>query len=129
MYGAKIAEMPVKHHARQFGVSKYGIGRTFKVLSDLFTMIFLMKYRQKPMHLFGIIGLSFFSIGGLIGLYLIGLKLFGFSIGHRPLLIAAIFLLTTGIQLITTGFIAELIMRTYYATGSKKPYEIDKVHD
>lgn len=128
MYGAKIAEMPVKHHARQFGVSKYGIGRTFKVLSDLFTMTFLMKYRQKPMHLFGIIGFGLTGVGGLLVAYLLALKVMGMDIGNRPLFTISIFLLTAGIQLITTGFIAELIMRTYYATGSKKPYEIEKLH-
>lgn len=128
MEGAKIKEVPVKHHARKFGTSKYGIGRTFRVLSDLMLMIFLMKYRQKPMHLFGTIGASMILGGGLIETYLLLLKIFGEDIGGRPLFYVGIFLIITGVQLITTGFIAELLMRTYYGSQNKKPYNIKEVY-
>jgi len=124
MYGAKIVEMDVKHHARIHGVSKYGLGRTFKVVSDLLLMLFMQKYRTKPMHLFGGLGVASFSIGMLINFYLLILKLFGHDIGHRPLLTFGIVLVITGIQLITTGFLAELIMRTYYESQGKTPYTI-----
>lgn len=128
--GAKIAEVDVKHHPRKFGDSKYGISRTLKVASDLLLMAFFIKYRQKPMHLFGGLGLSALGIGGLIEAYLFMLKLFGEHIGTRPLFYVGILLIIAGIQLITTGFIAELLMRTYHSSSNKKPYTVidfDKV--
>ncbi len=127
--GAKIADMDVKHHPRQFGVAKYGIGRTFKVVSDLLLMFFLLKYRQKPMHFFGNLGLLMCLIGGAIQSYLFVLKLIGEDIGGRPLFYVGILLLITGVQLITTGFIAELLMRTYYASQGKRPYNLKKYDD
>ncbi len=122
--GAKIAEVDVKHHARKFGTSKYGLGRTFRVISDLLLMVFFLKYRQKPMHLFGTLGTSMLMAGGLIEFYLLVLKVFGEDIGGRPLFYVGILLLITGVQLITTGFVAELLMRTYYGSQGKKPYNI-----
>ncbi|MEC9486039.1 MAG: glycosyltransferase family 2 protein [Prosthecochloris sp.] len=124
LYGANMAEVDVRHHARRFGTSKYGIGRTFKVLSDLMFMVFFQKYGQKPMHLFGSLGVLAFMLGILINLYLGIVKLLGEDIGGRPLLILGVMLVFTGIQLITTGFIAEFIMRTYYESQNKKPYII-----
>lgn len=128
MYGAKITEMDVKHHARIHGTSKYGIGRTTRVVSDLLLMLFMQKYRTKPMHLFGSLGIVSFGSGALISMYLLILKLLGEDIGHRPLLTLGIVLLLTGVQLITTGFIAELIMRTYFEAQNKKPYVIKEIH-
>jgi hypothetical protein len=124
MYGAKIVEMDVKHHPRVHGESKYGIGRTFKVVSDLLFMLFMQKYKTKPMHLFGGLGVASFGVGMVINFYLLILKLFGNSIGGRPLLTLGIVLVLAGIQLITTGFLAELIMRTYYESQNKTPYTI-----
>jgi glycosyltransferase involved in cell wall biosynthesis len=124
MYGAKIVEMDVKHHARIHGVSKYGLGRTFKVVSDLLLMLFMQKYKTRPMHLFGGLGVASFSVGMLINFYLLLLKLLGEDIGNRPLLTLGIVLVIAGIQLITTGFVAELIMRTYYESQGKTPYTI-----
>ena len=124
IYGAKITEMDVKHHARTHGVSKYGIGRTSRVVSDLMLMLFMQKYRAKPMHLFGTLGLFTFIPGVFINFYLLILKLLGNDIGHRPLLTLGIVLVLAGIQLITTGFLAELIMRTYFESQDKKPYAI-----
>jgi len=124
MYGAKIVEMDVKHHARIYGESKYGLGRTFKVVSDLLLMLFMQKYRTRPMHLFGGLGVASFGSGMVINFYLLILKLLGQDIGHRPLLILGIVLVIAGIQLITTGFVAELIMRTYYESQGKTPYTI-----
>ena len=127
MYGAKITEMDVRHHARAHGESKYGIGRTTRVMSDLLLMLFLQKYRLNPMHLFGTLGIAAFIPGVLINLYLLILKLMGHDIGHRPLLTLGVLLLFAGIQLITTGFIAELITRTYFESQHKKPYTIKEV--
>ena len=129
LYGAKMEEVDVRHHARQYGKSKYGIGRTLKVLSDLFFMVFFQKYAHKPMHLFGTLGFItlFFGIG--IDLYLVALKILGNDIGGRPLLTLGVIMTFIGIQLITTGFIAEFIMRTYYESQNKKPYIIRQIVD
>lgn len=124
MYGAKIVEMDVKHHARIHGVSKYGLGRTFKVVSDLMLMLFMQKYRTKPMHLFGGLGIAALGSGMVINFYMLILKLLGNDIGNRPLLTLGIVLVIAGIQLITTGFLSELIMRIYFEGQDKKPYNI-----
>lgn len=122
--GAKIAEVDVKHHPRRFGVSKYGLSRTLRVASDLLLMAFFIKYRQKPMHLFGSLGLVSFGLGSLIEFYLLIVKMLGNDIGTRPLFFVGILLILGGIQLITTGFIAELLMRTYFKSSSSRPYSV-----
>ena len=124
LYGAKMTEVDVKHHPRIYGKSKYGIGRTFKVISDLLLMLFFQKYATRPMHLFGGVGFFILFLGSLIEFYLLILKLFGNSIGQRPLFIVGILCIIAGIQLISTGFLAELLMRTYYESQNKKPYVI-----
>jgi len=126
--GAKIKEVDVKHHPRKFGVSKYGLGRTFRVASDLLLMAFFIRYRQKPMHLFGTLGLGSLMVGFLMEFYLLVLKIFGEDIGGRPLFYIGILLIITGIQLITTGFLAEIMMRTYYGSQNKTPYQIAKIY-
>ncbi len=127
MYGAKIVEMNVQHHPRIHGKSKYGIGRTFKVVSDLLLMLFMQKYKTKPMHLFGALGVASFGVGFIINLYLFFLKLLGHDIGGRPLLTLGVVLIIAGVQLITTGFLSELIMRTYYESQNKTPYTIREI--
>lgn len=122
--GAKMIEVPVRHHARAFGVSKYGIGRTFRVISDLLLMSFFLKYRQKPMHLFGSLALGTGLLGGAILSYLFVLKLLGESIGTRPLFYVGIVLVIAAIQFVTAGFISELLMRTYFESRGKTPYSI-----
>jgi hypothetical protein len=126
LYGAKMTQMPVRHHARHAGVSKYGIGRTLKVASDLMLMVFIRKYGQRPMHLFGTTGIVLFCIGCVMSAYMLFEKLRGASIAGRPLLFLGLMLTVAGVQLITTGFIADLIMRTYYESQNKKPYHIKK---
>ncbi len=125
--GARITQIPVRHHARQFGVSKYGLGRTFKVVSDLMLMLFFKKYLQKPMHLFAQAGLFLFSIGALINLYLLALKIMGQDVWGRPLLILGALLVLAGIQLVTVGIIVEVLMRTYYESQNKRPYRIREI--
>jgi len=127
LQGAKLAEMPVKHHERIHGTSKYGLGRTFKVMSDLLLMVFLKKYLQRPMHLFGVTGIITFLIGGAISGYLLVLKILGEEIGGRPLLILGVTLILGGIQLITIGILAELIVRTYFESQNKKTYRVKEV--
>jgi len=127
MQGARIVQVDVKHHPRKFGVSKYGLGRTFRVMSDLVTMVFFRKYSQKPMHLFGTLGFISLFLGIIINIYLLILKIMGEDIWGKPMLILGLMLLLGGIQLITIGIIAEISMRTYYESGDKKTYKVRKV--
>ncbi|MEM8940043.1 MAG: glycosyltransferase family 2 protein [Bacteroidota bacterium] len=127
LQGAKLTEMPVKHHPRVYGKSKYGLGRTFKVISDLMLMVFFQKYLQRPMHLFGVTGIGLFGIGILINAYLLFLKIMGEDIGGRPLLILGITLILGGIQLITIGIVAELVVRTYFESQNKTTYRIKEI--
>ena len=127
MQGATMIQVPVDHHHRKYGTSKYGIGRTFKVASDLMLMVFFQKYLQKPMHLFGTLGLFAFLTGSAISAYLLVIKIMGEDIWGRPLLILGITFLLGGIQLITIGFVAELIIRTYFESQNKKTYRVREV--
>jgi len=121
----RIQEEVVTHHARQFGTSKYGISRTFRVILDLLSVYFFMRYRARPGHFFGSIGLGFGAIGGLILGYLVMLKLFlGEDIGGRPLLLVGILFAVFAVQFLTTGVMSELISRTYYESGNQKSYTI-----
>lgn len=126
--GARLTEVNVKHHQRQFGKSKYGLGRTTKVVNDLILLLFQRKYLQKPIHLFGNFGMLSFTIGGLILVYLMIVKFaLGEDIGNRPLLILGILLLFVGIQFFTTGIIIDLQMRTYFESQQKRPYKVRKI--
>lgn len=125
--GARITQVPVKHHARRFGVSKYGLGRTFKVVSDLLLMLFFKKYLQKPMHLFGNLGVILFGIGLLINLYLLVLKLLGNDIWGKPLMIVGLMAILAGVQFITIGIVIEIQMRTYFESQRKKPYKVRSI--
>ncbi len=126
--GAKIAELPVRHHARRHGKSKYGLGRTFRVLIDLFTVFFMRKFLTQPMHVFGLPGLIAIASGIILGGYLTFLKLgLGQSIGNRPLLIFSVLLVLTGVQLFSFGLLAELLMRTYYESQQRPIYRIREI--
>lgn len=128
LQGARITQVDVKHHERKFGTSKYGIGRTLRVVSDLLLMIFFQRYRQRPMHLFGGAGLIVFVVGTLIDFYMLALKIAGHDIWGRPLLLLGVLLTIVGLQIITVGILLEVIMRTYYESQNKKPYTIRKIH-
>lgn len=127
LQGAKITEMDVHHHARIHGTSKYGLGRTSKVVSDLILMLFFQKYFRKPIHLFAPPGLLALFGGGAISFYFLILKLLGEDIWGRPLLLLGVILILGGIQLLTFGVIAEIMMRTYFESQNKKPYRIKEV--
>lgn len=127
MQGARITQVDVKHHARRFGSSKYGIGRTTRVMSDLLTMVFFRKYIQRPMHLFGAVGFVLMFIGILINLYLLIIKLMGNDIGGRPLLIVGMIFLLGGVQLLTVGIVAEISIRSYFEGTGRKTYNLRKV--
>jgi len=126
--GARITELPVRHHARRYGRSKYGLWRTFRVLMDLLTISFMKTFLTRPMHVFGLFGLLSMVFGTLLGLYLTFLKLVeGKSIGNRPLLILAVLLLLTGVQLFCFGLLAELLMRTYHESQGRPIYRVREV--
>jgi len=125
--GAKMTEVDVKHHPRIHGTSKYGLSRTFKVMADLILMLFFQKYFQRPIHLFGGLGLLAFLLGGIINVYLLVLKIMGEDIWGRPILILGFILILGGIQLITTGIISEIIVRTYFESQDKKTYRIKSI--
>lgn len=128
LQGARIGEMDVRHHARIYGKSKYGLGRTFRVVSDLMLMVFFQKYFRRPIHLFGPVGIISFLIGMFISLYLLYLKIMGERIGGRPLLLLGVVLIITGVQFVVFGLLSELMMRTYYESQNKKTYSIREVY-
>ncbi|MFB2553316.1 glycosyltransferase family 2 protein [Ensifer soli] len=109
---SRIGEMVVRHHPRQFGESKYGILRTFRVFLDLLSVLFFMRFRQRPGHFFGSIGLAFGGLSSLMFLHLAWVKfILGEAIGTRPMLIVAVMLFLASIQTITTGILAEMLAR------------------
>ena len=126
--GARITQVPVTHHPRQFGKSKYGLGRTIKVVNDVLLILFQRNYLQKPMYLFGNMGLFFFALGVLINGYLLYEKIIGNEIGHRPLVFVGVLFIVVGIQLFTSGIIIDLQMRTYFESQQQKPFKIRKIH-
>jgi glycosyltransferase involved in cell wall biosynthesis len=125
--GASITQVEVKHHPREYGKSKYGMGRTFKVMADLFLMLFFKKYMQRPMHLFGTWGILILMLGIAINFYLLVLKVLGNDIWGKPLLLLGILFVIAGFQLITIGLFADVLMRTYYESQNKTPYRIKSI--
>ncbi len=123
--GVRVAEVPVNDRPRRFGSSKYGISRTFRVLLDLITVRFLLSYATRPLHVFGGTGLAAAGMGSVIGLYLTFVKLvLGQSIGTRPLLLLAVLLVLLGVQMVSMGLLAEMVMRAYHEAQDKPIYVI-----
>ena len=123
--GVRVAEVAVKDRARKWGSSKYGFNRTFKVLLDLIAVIFLLGYFNRPLYVFGAAGFAVGAIGTLLGLYLTVFKLLTENkIGDRPLLQLAVLLMVLGVQFISTGIVADMIMRTYHESQGKPIYFI-----
>lgn len=120
---SRMAEEPVNHRARTLGESKYGLSRTFRVIVDLFSMYFFLRFGTRPGHFFGGAGLGMSGLGGLILLWLALEKFIkGVDVGTRPLLALGFFLVIGGIQLLTTGVLAELLIRVYYDGRHAMPY-------
>jgi glycosyltransferase involved in cell wall biosynthesis len=123
--GAKITEVKVKHHPRKFGKTKYGLERTIKVILDLFTVKFLISFSQKPIYLFGGVGLFLLLLGGGILLFLMIRRLaVGISPFNSPLFFASILFFLMGFQSLLMGLIAELLVRTYHEAQDKPTYTI-----
>lgn len=136
--GFSMTEVPVNHRLRVAGRSKYGMSRSVRVILDLITMLYLRRYSDRPMQLFGGVGILLGGTGLALGIYLAWLKLWagiqggweGFHnlrIGERPLLLLAVLLIIVGVQFLVMGLTAELIVRTYYETQNKPIYHIREV--
>ncbi|MDJ0747734.1 MAG: glycosyltransferase family 2 protein [Xenococcaceae cyanobacterium MO_167.B27] len=126
--GARITEIPVRHHPRRFGKSKYGLGRTIRVIMDLLTIFFMKKFLTRPMHVFGLGGVISFALGLAMGLYLTVIKfVFQQNIGDRPLLILSVLLVLTGVQLFCFGLVTELLMRTYHESQRRPIYRVRNI--
>jgi glycosyltransferase involved in cell wall biosynthesis len=123
--GARIQEMAVNHRARQFGVSKYGISRTVRVILDLLVVLFVQKFSAKPMQVFGLGGILSACFGtGICGWLAVDKLVNGASLANRPLLLLGALLIVVGIQLLSTGLVADLLARTYYESQDKRAYVI-----
>ena len=126
--GARTAEIPVHHHARRFGRTKYGIPRTFRVVLDLLTVKFLLSVSTQPLHIFGFWGGLSLLGGSGICIYLAIVRLFFHQgLANRPILLLGVLLIFTGIQFISMGLLAEMQARTYHESQDRPIYVIDKV--
>lgn len=125
--GARIAEMPVLHHARRFGKSKYGFGRTVKVILDLITVKFMGSYVTKPIYVFGIIGLISIGVGLAVAIFVLVRALFFQGGWVSPLILIAFFVLSMGVISILIGLLAEISVRTYFESQDKSPYVIKEI--
>ncbi len=125
--GSSYKQVPVKHHPRVHGKSKYGLNRTFKVVADLLVINFSRRFGQKPMYLFGTAGFLTFLTGLAILIILLIQKLFGENMWGRPLLVLGILLIFIGFHTITTGLILDMLVRNNYESSEKKPYRIKNV--
>ena len=127
-YGARVAEVPIQNTARVAGSSHYGLGRTFRVLFDILTIRFLLKYFTRPMHFFGAIGLAGTATGGAMLLYCLVVKLLHWErdifVVHGPMMIAGGLLMLAGLMMFSTGLIGELLIRTYFESQNRRIYAV-----
>ena len=121
-YGATIVEQEVSHHKRQFGVSKYGLDKTIRVALDIIQLYFFQKFLQRPLHFFGYAGLIAMVPGVLMLGWLFMLKVLGFDIGDRPMLLTAFMLVLLAVQLLGMGVLGEMLMRIYHEPQGRKQY-------
>lgn len=126
--GISFTEVKVNHRARRFGTSKYGISRTIRVVLDLLTVKFMLSYATRPLHVFGTVGVVSSFIGfATVFVMLVQRQLFGVPMGDRPLLLLAVLLIFIGIQFVTSGLLAELIVRTYHESQHKPIYYVRRL--
>jgi glycosyltransferase involved in cell wall biosynthesis len=123
--GARVTELPVDHHPRTRGASKYGLARTVKVILDLVVVKFLTTYFTRPMHFFGVAGFISIALGGVSGIWTLVLK-FGYGVDfvQTPLPLLTVFLILLGVQFVLMGLLAEMITRTYYESQGKEIYRV-----
>jgi glycosyltransferase involved in cell wall biosynthesis len=123
----RVGETVVQHHARQFGESKYGISRTFRVIIDLLSVFFFQRFKARPSHFFGAIGLAFGAIGSLLLSWLFIVKFgFGEDIGDRPMLLISILFIMMAMQFMTTGVLSEMLSRVYFTQDRQSSYYISE---
>ena len=129
LQGARMTEVPIRNTVRTTGRSHYGLGRTFRVLFDLLTVRFLLRYLTRPLHFFGMLSLVCFSLGSGALAYLLYEKLLGHSIflEHGPLLLMAVVAVLAGVQLISTGLIGEILTRIYFEGQQRRIYAVSRV--
>ncbi|HVB74621.1 MAG TPA: glycosyltransferase family 2 protein [Ktedonobacteraceae bacterium] len=127
--GAAIAEIEVEHHPRRFGVSKYGISRTFRVVLDLLTLKFLGSFGTKPLYAFGMPGMASLTLGGVFATLVLGQKIIPPRVraNHNPLLSLSVLFSGFGMQCIMMGLLAELLMRTYHESQGKSTYVVSNI--
>jgi glycosyltransferase involved in cell wall biosynthesis len=122
--GARVTEIPVRHHKRTMGRSKYGLSRTFKVMLDLMTIKFMASYHTKPIYVFGFCGFGAFTLSMVAGVWAVARKLEGESFIRNPLLGIAIVMFAVGLQFILMGLLAEMLVRTYHESQAKPIYTV-----
>ena len=122
--GARVTEIPVRHHPRTMGQSKYGLSRTFKVMLDLMTIKFMASYHTKPIYVFGMFGFGAFTISTVAFVWALLRKLGGESFIRNPLFSVAIVMFAVGVQFILMGLLAEMLVRTYHESQSKAIYAV-----
>jgi glycosyltransferase involved in cell wall biosynthesis len=122
--GARVTEIPVDHHARTMGKSKYGISRTIKVVFDLMTIKFMAEYHTKPIYVFGTFGMIAFLLAMIAGVWAIVLKLYGTSFILTPLPVITVVMLAISVQFFLMGLLAELLVRTYHESQDKAIYAV-----
>lgn len=129
--GWRVAEVPVNHRPRRHGSSRFGVERYMRGALDLLTVVFIGRYQYRPLHLFGGVGLVLTLVGALIELYLLGVKVAGHSIGERPLLFLGLLLIVVGVQLLTFGLLAQMVVlnRRGIAGSAVEPAQIEKALD
>jgi glycosyltransferase involved in cell wall biosynthesis len=128
-YGARVAEVPIRNTPRSSGDSHYGIGRTFRVMFDILTVKFLLKYFTRPMHFFGSIGLGACGLGGVILTFLVADKFRGHEIvgEHAPLVFLGGLLFLCGLMMFSTGLIGEVMIRTYFESQDRRIYAVREI--
>ncbi|REJ65954.1 MAG: glycosyltransferase [Planctomycetota bacterium] len=127
--GARCAEVVCRHHPRRFGTTKYGIWRTFRVILDLITVKYMIRYAVSPMRLFGGLGLASCTAGGLAGLATVAMKLLGgVDMTGNPLLLLTVFAATVGLQFFVLGLLGEVSARIYHECQGKPPYRVRHLH-
>ena len=131
IYGAKVAEVPIQNPPRVGGVSHYGLGRTTRVLFDILTIRFLLKYFTRPMHFFGAIGLAGTVSGTALLLYCLIVKGLNWNLdiisAHGPLMLGGALLLLAGLMMFSTGLIGELVIRTYFESQNRRIYAVREI--
>jgi dolichol-phosphate mannosyltransferase len=122
--GARVTEIPVEHHARTMGKSKYGLSRTLKVVFDLMTIKFMASYQTKPIYVFGTFGMLAFFISLVAAIWAVLKKLEGISFILTPLPIMAVVMFAVGVQFLLMGLLAEMLVRTYHESQAKAIYAV-----